>query len=262
MKTKNLENWTEVDLECPKCKKRIGIYIVSVDVSSPDKDFYCTNCNHEWDAATTAEVELLAGPTKADDITSELEPEKPKTSYFSGSSYSGSSYHGYTARPFCSVNHAPTKVINGENWSISVGEKFHCENRAGEFDVVMNLTGTSIKNKTAKHTIPIPELKKWEKMLPPGKDYVEMNMEWPDMGTIPAPIQFWKDLVGYLKTNKKTMLVFCMGGHGRTGTAVASLMVACDLFKPNEAIKWVRKNYCERAIETTKQENYILGLKS
>jgi hypothetical protein len=39
--------------------------------------------------------------------------------------------------------------------------------------------------------------------------------------------------------------VGCLGGHGRTGTAVA----------------WVRASYCQKAVETAAQEAFITGLR-
>jgi protein-tyrosine phosphatase len=56
------------------------------------------------------------------------------------------------------------------------------------------------------------------------------------------------------------MLVFCVGGHGRTGTAVASLLVTAFNYEPKEACEWVWNNYCGEALETNSQINYVYSL--
>jgi hypothetical protein len=48
----------------------------------------------------------------------------------------------------------------------------------------------------------------------------------------------------------------CLGGHGRTGTALASMLVLLGE-EPDDAMHWVWKNYCDRAIETPDQERWV-----
>jgi protein-tyrosine phosphatase len=59
----------------------------------------------------------------------------------------------------------------------------------------------------------------------------------------------------------KSVLVGCVGGHGRTGMVLAILLgVLTDVVDP---IQYVRDTYCVDAIETVAQERYvkeILGL--
>jgi Protein-tyrosine phosphatase len=50
----------------------------------------------------------------------------------------------------------------------------------------------------------------------------------------------------------------CLGGHGRTGTALACLAVLSGL-PSGEAVDWVRSNYCPEAVETADQEAFVLG---
>ena len=74
------------------------------------------------------------------------------------------------------------------------------------------------------------------------------------------PLQFWLDLMAHVEKNKLKLVVFCVGGHGRTGTAVASMLVVGLNYTAKDAITWVRTNYCEKAIESKGQEEYIHGL--
>ena len=50
--------------------------------------------------------------------------------------------------------------------------------------------------------------------------------------------------------------VGCLGGHGRTGTALACLAVLTGT-PPGEAVAWVRAAYCERAVETDEQRAFV-----
>ena len=50
--------------------------------------------------------------------------------------------------------------------------------------------------------------------------------------------------------------VGCLGGHGRTGTALACLAVLTGA-PPDAAVDWVRANYCPDAVETTEQRAFV-----
>lgn len=84
-----------------------------------------------------------------------------------------------------------------------------------------------------------------------------VRLAWPDM-TAPTHvgIRFWIRLHGMLPQHTA---VACVGGHGRTGTALACLLVA-DGMTGEEAIKAVREKHCVKAIETVAQEQYIKRL--
>lgn len=84
-----------------------------------------------------------------------------------------------------------------------------------------------------------------------------ITLAWPDM-TAPGHvgIRFWIRLREMLP---QATCIACMGSHGRTGTAMAALLVA-DGVGGTEAIARVRKEHCPRAIETIEQENYIKRL--
>ncbi len=54
-----------------------------------------------------------------------------------------------------------------------------------------------------------------------------------------------------------TIEVGCIGGHGRTGTFLALIALRNGVKTPEEAIKYVREHYCEKAIESDTQEWYV-----
>lgn len=152
--------------------------------------------------------------------------------------------------------HTPREVILGDKkeWSVSCGRGIDCRPHANDYDIIINLTGNCVKE---KHSIPIPELNKWENG---GFECTEIMLDWPDYGVVQFPLQFWIDVIAHIEKNKLRLLVFCVGGHGRTGTAVAAMLVAALNYEAKQAINWVRDNYCEKAIESKSQEQYIHDL--
>jgi protein-tyrosine phosphatase len=51
----------------------------------------------------------------------------------------------------------------------------------------------------------------------------------------------------------------CIGGHGRTGTALACLALLSGV-KREEAVSWVKTNYCSSAVESPEQAAYVSSL--
>jgi hypothetical protein len=150
--------------------------------------------------------------------------------------------------------HPPRHVLKSESdgWEVWAGARYDCYEYLGHFDVLLNLSGELA---LAGHQIPLAGLERWSRRTSP----TEVVLDWPDMGVVDLPVAFWKELIGYLAANKTRLLVFCVGGHGRTGTALACLMVASG-WSSQEAIEWIRTNYCASAIESKKQEAYIRAI--
>jgi hypothetical protein len=48
----------------------------------------------------------------------------------------------------------------------------------------------------------------------------------------------------------------CLGGHGRTGTALACLAVLTGT-PADQAVDWVRTTYCPKAVETDAQRDFV-----
>jgi protein-tyrosine phosphatase len=156
-------------------------------------------------------------------------------------------------------NHPPTHVINGKTWNIYAGKRYDVDKAANNYDVVLNLTGWSLVS-AKEHIIPFQELSKWRKKEKEEHKYKEICLDWPDMGVVDLPKEFWLDLIKVFDKKKSKVLMFCLGGHGRTGTAMAVLMVLGLEYTPEKAVEWVRTNYCKQAIETWKQIDYIYSM--
>ena len=77
---------------------------------------------------------------------------------------------------------------------------------------------------------------------------------WPDLGVPRDPRRFKRAMRWVLEqaTAGRRVEVGCAGGHGRTGTTLASLMVLQGT-APREAMRKIRRTYCEEAIESREQ---------
>jgi len=71
--------------------------------------------------------------------------------------------------------------------------------------------------------------------------------------------KFWYALRDLIVKHRYTKIIpCCFGGHGRTGTVACCLLVAFGVAGSAEsAVKLVRKTYCERAVESKAQIDYI-----
>ena len=87
------------------------------------------------------------------------------------------------------------------------------------------------------------------------------HIDWPDF-SVPADQDAMVDgLSNALARARRgeVVEVGCLGGHGRTGTAVACLAVLAGL--QSDPVEWVRSTYCEQAIETDPQVALARGLR-
>ena len=86
------------------------------------------------------------------------------------------------------------------------------------------------------------------------------HLDWPD-NDIPRDKEAMLRGMGALLDRARAgqgVEVGCLAGHGRTGTALAPLVVLCG-HPTSQAVAWVRANYCGRAINAT-QEGFVIRL--
>jgi Protein-tyrosine phosphatase len=97
--------------------------------------------------------------------------------------------------------------------------------------------------------------RKWEPPWP------HQFLDWPDFGVPDSSASAIFNLKALLKRAQhgEWVEIGCLGGHGRTGTALACAAVlnGCP---PDKAVDWVRSHYCSLAIETPAQEMFVLEL--
>jgi len=145
--------------------------------------------------------------------------------------------------------HMPEEVAEIE------GIGYYCADKNGvsdfEGDVVINLTGNP--------NIPqinIPELAKHV-----AAPYKEIVVAWPDFSIPRVKPTFWMALHTYIeKQGWKSVCIHCAGGHGRTGTAMAAILIGVAGQSMPNAVGYVRELFCDKAVETPEQCKYLCTL--
>jgi hypothetical protein len=84
------------------------------------------------------------------------------------------------------------------------------------------------------------------------------HVDWPDFGVPMDGDALRVALLDLLDRARRgeSVEMGCLGGHGRTGTALACLAVLTGT-PAGEAVAWVRANYCKKAVETDEQESLV-----
>lgn len=90
----------------------------------------------------------------------------------------------------------------------------------------------------------------------PWKQGTEFLFKITDMNAPDSPEEFQKLVDWTLKQLDagKKVHCGCIGGHGRTGTFLAALV---STLGEKDAINYVRKNYCQKAVESTAQIDFL-----
>jgi len=81
---------------------------------------------------------------------------------------------------------------------------------------------------------------------------------WPDFGVIELNMlsEAIEWALPYLHNKSNIMEIACMGGHGRTGTFVAALMIR-EGWAVTDAMAYLRGGYCTKAVESKAQEDLL-----
>lgn len=90
----------------------------------------------------------------------------------------------------------------------------------------------------------------------PWKKGAEVLFKIKDMGTPSKPDDF-KKLVSWTKKQMedgRKVHCGCIGGHGRTGMFLAALV---SEFGEKDAISYVREHYCQKAVESSEQVEFL-----
>jgi hypothetical protein len=86
------------------------------------------------------------------------------------------------------------------------------------------------------------------------------HLDWPDFGVPSDSVPVVAALRSLLERARggDRVELGCLGGHGRTGTALACLAILSGV-PPSEAVTWVRENYCSNAVESRQQEAFVIA---
>jgi hypothetical protein len=83
-------------------------------------------------------------------------------------------------------------------------------------------------------------------------------VRWPDFG-VPTDRRQAQDVLreAWRRSVDERVEIACWGGRGRTGTALACLLVL-DGLPPAAAVDYVRSRYDRRSVETRRQRRFVL----
>lgn len=149
-----------------------------------------------------------------------------------------------------------TEVMTLGKARIWAGSKYQAEHEYG-WALAITLLGHSYTqisapvrlNEEAKVLLP-PHLADW-------KPVPVLSVDWPDGSVPPMDAQWWDTLFQALHDIQGDVVIYCQGGHGRTGTALSILAAKAGYMKKGCPVAWVRKRYCKNSVETTSQMKYI-----
>ncbi len=167
------------------------------------------------------------------------------------------SHHHWTSRGFQEVGRI--------NFVKIFGGSIHCLPEAPRFDLIIDLIGEAPQtlhlvtgNYEAHQTLPVDLL-----LLAPPPAILSVN--WHDGGACRLPLSWWLLLLEHIRSMPEgsRVAVGCMGGIGRTGTALAILFALdrCNRTKKQrgsaDPVKWVRRAYTPDAVEGPEQIVYV-----
>lgn len=166
------------------------------------------------------------------------------------------------------VTQAKVWCKHGPAWAFS-HDGMHFYGAAGfdvtapvDYDLVFDLANAILATKRAVHKLVKTGPARFQELnstLLPPPEFVDI--EWADFGiTSNAGYDFWRGMADAIAAEAavKHVLVCCSGGHGRTGSFLSIVYgMLNNITDGDKAIAHIRGNYCERAVETDAQEQYI-----
>lgn len=174
--------------------------------------------------------------------------------------YSGSSCkHDRKAKPF--------KLLNGLSIkAISYSDEKNVDDEDSDIGVYLYSSWWwyGSNDKAVKLSPDFKTQPAWMKKVKQDKTKKEplftqqVILDWPDFN-VPSEALPMVDIVQWMLQQMEAGKKFetaCMGGHGRTGTMLALLLVAQGM-PPGSAIARVRKHHCSKGIENEKQGRYV-----
>ena len=268
-------------IKCPSCKRAYNIIHFDcgeyIDQCTCPKDvsesvYYCTPCDVIWDVSTD---EVLENFSQETGLTLEglgVEPETQISIFDDYDSYYDASTSPYSPDVF------KEPVSTGGKWGV-----YNQNNKNKGKGPVTTTTTTATTYKSCKHKhVEIKLLdgtpiycssardKAADGKVPDFGLYADSMwrplwrnefITWPDYG-IPTDEEMGLTQIfdAYQRAKNGEMVeIGCIGGHGRTGTILAIMYIASGegSVDGKDAYKFVKKNYCEHAIESDTQEWYI-----
>lgn len=174
------------------------------------------------------------------------------------SSWKGSGSTSY-ATTWESHKHYGDKVIfEYEGKQLFASNSSSLDEKSGKWNLIIDLAGivTMPRNASFIREDAKPQFKSLSKHLDKDEALPSdvLRLFWNDMSIPPCGIEFWVEM---WKVLPEKTVIGCMGGHGRTGTCIASLIIASGQMDYWQALEHVRKEHCKKAVENLVQEQYL-----
>jgi hypothetical protein len=226
-------------------------------------DEQCAECN-QGALQIVRDGEMIKLPESVKDAMKELPPVNNSITGISGHSnvnnYGWGAGSGFSSFEKCSHT-GDTVVFDFGGKQLFAGNMSGLDEWSGAWELIIDLAGVvkiPEQNPFLRSTIPARFHKLASFLKQPDKLPSEvLRLHWDDGGVPPVKLQFWTELWNMLPARTA---VCCIGGHGRTGTCLASFLIAIGDQSDEEAIKTVRTVHCKNAIETFAQEKYLHSL--
>lgn len=160
---------------------------------------------------------------------------------------------------WCKHNPAPEPVFvhPSGKWELYIADYQGARDNYKEFDWLID-GGNVVSDYDMKLVLkgdPIVARALMKHNLLPAKSKCRIvHIDWIDRAAPDLHPRFWIDLATMLKGR---VLTCCQGGHGRSGTALVSLMMTATDYSPLDAITHLRAIHCPRAIESIVQHEYL-----
>ncbi len=86
----------------------------------------------------------------------------------------------------------------------------------------------------------------------------QIGVDWPDFGVPEIGKSWWVRLNAALSKIDGDVIFHCVGGHGRSGTALSILAALNGWCGPDKCpVTWLRQVYCKNVVESVEQLEYI-----
>ncbi len=198
---------------------------------------------------------LMPEQDKAFDTCTPCFQKRTKEFNAEGSSYST----GGTV--FVSCSHAPKVFMRSEDSRVQVAVGPKSEAVSGKWDLVVNCSDYEISTGNG-YPDGWESLAALDSRVPPEV----LEIGWRDFDPPPLTVEWWRELWNGILAHAEGLpsfrvLVCCMGGHGRSGTGAAALLMAVGVFPTaKEAIAYLRERVCQKMVESEEQEKYLENL--
>lgn len=234
---------SDVNVECPDCGMAWIDCICTFEVT----EWYCKNCSTFFTC-------ILRYDDNDEDVYPPLDHVvpcecKPQKTYC----WVCGVKQDYKTQEWEAIN----KTLGTGNWGSTYTPKCRHYNKSILLPNDVKVYVSSMQNSRSGDDI-IPD---WGLYLDYGwhPTWRAEHINWPDYG-IPKNLETAAEAITYAYDLAKVggiVEIGCIGGHGRTGTALACMAILAGV--PAETVvQWTRNNHCSHAIETKRQEWFPL----